>query len=85
MSRSAAVDRAAGPSAQAQSELDAPGSTRRAAEPPPLHVAAVAGGDLARAVAEGGRPPTAQGSGGERPSRHTSGDGWANQCHHGTR
>jgi hypothetical protein len=85
MSRSAAVDRAAGPSVRAPSELDAPGSTRRAAEPPPVDMVAVAGGDLARAVAEGGGPPTAQGSGEERPSRHTGGDGWASQCHHGTR
>ncbi len=84
MSRSAAADKAAGPSAQAQSEPD-PGSTRRAAEPPPSHVVAVAGGDLADAVAEGGGPPTARGPGEERPSRHTGGDGWAGQCHHGAR
>lgn len=84
MSRSAAADKAAGPSAQGQSTPD-PGSRRRATEPPPSHVVAVADGDLGRAVAKGGRPPTAQGSGEERPSRHTGGDGWANQCHHGTR
>ncbi len=84
MSRSAAVDRAVGPSVQAQSE-PYPGSTRRAAEPSPLHVAAVAGEELARAVAESGRPPTGRGPGGERPSGHTGGDGWAKQCHHGTR
>jgi hypothetical protein len=84
MSRSAAVDKAAGPSAHAQSEPD-PGSTRRAAEPPPVQMGGVAGGDLARAVAEGGGPPTAHGPEEERPSRHTGGDGWAGQCHHGTR
>lgn len=84
MSRSAVADKVAGPSAQAQSESD-PGSTPRAAEPPPLHMVAVAGGDLARAVAQGGGPPAAQGSEGERPSRRTSGDGWARQCHHGAR
>lgn len=80
MSRSAAADKAAGPSAQAQIEPD-PGSTRRA-EPPPLHLVAVAGRDLAR---EGGEASTTRGPGEERPSRHTGGDGWANQCHHATR
>lgn len=79
MSRSAAKA-----SAQAQSDLDAPSSTRRGNETPP-HMVTVVGGDLARAVAEGGRPPAAQGSGAERPSPHTGGDGWANQCHHATR
>jgi len=84
MSRSAADDRTLGHSAQTQSEPDS-GSMRRVPEPPPMHIVAVAGGDLARAVAEGGSPPAAQESGAERPSRHTGGDGWANQCHHGTR
>ncbi len=85
MSRSAAADKAAGPSAPAQAQTKPdPGSTRRA-EPPPLHLVAVAGRDLARAVDEGREAPTTRGPGEERPSRHTGGDGWANQCHHATR
>ncbi len=83
MSRSAADDRTLGHSAQSQSEPDC--SMRQVSEPPPMHIVAVAVGDLARAVAEGGSPPAAQESGAERPSRHTGGDGWANQCHHATR
>ncbi len=84
MSRSAADDRRLCHSAQTESEPDS-GSMRQVPEPPPMHIVAVADGDLARAVAEGGSPPAAQGSGAERPSRHTGGDGWANQCHHATR
>ncbi len=80
MSRSAADDRTARP----QSEPDS-GSTRRSPEPPPVHIVAVTDGDLARAVIEGGRLQTSREPGAERPSRHTGGDGWANQCHHGTR
>ena len=83
MSRSAAVDRAAGPSAPAQREPDAPSSTRRGTETAP-RIVAVGGGDLARAVAKD-RPPPAEEPGAERLSQHTGGDGWANQCHHATR
>jgi hypothetical protein len=84
MSRSGADEGSFQPSAHTQSEPPAPGSTRPDPETPVPMVAAT-GEDPTRTVAKASGPAKARWSGAEQPNRHTGGDGWADQCHHGTR